>query len=75
MASPLLRVRLSKCLCFLFGNGVKSESCTRAVRDSLPLWGLFVCCFLVLVLVFRGSSAPEMPFNIMNSKLRILSLS
>lgn len=72
MASPLLRVRLSKCLCFLFGNGVKSESYTWAVRDLLPLWGLFVV-FLVLVLVFRGNSAPEMPFNMMNSKLRILS--
>lgn len=58
---------------------MKSESSTRGrKRDLLPLWPfffLFVVMVSGLVLVFKGNSDPEIPFNMMNNKLRILSLS
>lgn len=60
---------------------MKSESSTRAGREIYCLFGLFFFFLFVvvmvsgLVLVFKGNSDPEIPFNMMNNKLRILSLS
>lgn len=58
---------------------MKSERSTRAGREIYCLFGLFFLFVVVmvsgLVLVFKGNSDPEIPFNMMNNKLRILSLS
>lgn len=78
-APPHLRVQLSKALSALFGNRMRSESSTGAGREIYCLFGLFFLFVVVmvsgLVLVLKGNSDPEIPFNMMNNKLRILSLS